>query len=88
MKIKDGFVLREIAGTWIVLPLDAETVNFSGMLTLNNSGVMLWKELEKGCDKEALVSALINEYDVEESQASSDVESFVKKLSDAGCITE
>ena len=88
MKIKDSFVLREVANTWIVLPLEAETVNFSGMLTLNNSGVMLWKLLEKGADKETLVSALTDEYDVSEEQARTDVDSFIDRLSKAGCLEE
>ena len=35
MKLKKNFVLRQVAGTWVVLPLGAETVNFSGMLQLN-----------------------------------------------------
>lgn len=88
MKIKEGYVLREVAGTWIVLPLSSKTISFKGMLTLNNSGIMLWNILEKGCSEENLTDALTSEYEVSEEQAKADVEEFIAKLAKAGCIEE
>ena len=88
MKIKKGYVLRQVAETWIVLALEAETINFTGMLTLNNSGVMLWNELEKGCSKEDLVKALVSEYEVSVEQAQKDVDAFTNKLINSGCVEE
>ena len=86
MRLKKDYVLRQVADTWVVLPLAAETVNFSGMLTLNDSGAMLWKVLEKDCSQEALVQALLDEYEVEEEIARLDAGTFWDKLVDAGCI--
>ena len=86
MKLKKNFVLRQVAGAWVVLPLGAETVNFSGMLQLNDSGAMLWRVLEAGGDQEALVDALLGEYDVTREQAEADVQEFLAKLDQAGCI--
>ena len=86
MKLKKNFVLRQVAGTWVVLPLGAETVNFSGMLQLNESGAMLWRVLEAGGNQEALVDALLGEYDVTREQAEADVQEFLAKLDQAGCI--
>ena len=86
MKLKKDFVLRKVAGTWVVLPLGAETVNFSGMLQLNASGAMLWNVLEQGKDKNALVEALLNEYDVTAEHAEADVDEFLNKLIQAGCM--
>lgn len=86
MKIKKDFALRQVADTWIVLPLAEQTVNFTGMLTLNASGVMLWKCLEQGCDRSALVEALLSEYEVSPQQASADVDEFLVKLQQADCI--
>ena len=88
MKIKKDYALRQIADTWVVLPLAAETVNFSGMLTLNDSGAMLWKTLEKECSVDALTDALMAEYEVEREQAKADAEEFLNKLIQAGCIEE
>ena len=86
MKLKKNFVLRQVAGAWVVLPLGAETVNFSGMLQLNDSGAMLWRVLEQGGDQEALVNALLGEYDVTREQAEADVQEFLAKLTQAGCM--
>ena len=86
MKLKKNFVLRQVAGTWVVLPLGAETVNFSGMLQLNESGAMLWRVLEEGGSQDALVEALLGEYDVTREQAEADVQEFLAKLKQAGCI--
>jgi len=88
MRIKKDYALRQIADTWVVLPLAAETVNFSGMLTLNDSGAMLWKVLERKCDVDALTEALVAEYEVTEEQARVDAEEFLNKLIQAGCIEE
>lgn len=86
MMLKKNFVLRQVAGTWVVLPLGAETVNFSGMMQLNDSGAMLWRALEQGGDKGVLVDALLGEYDVTRQQAEADVEEFLNKLTQSGCM--
>ena len=88
MRLKKDFALRQIADTWVVLALAEETVNFSGMLTLNDSGAMLWKVLEEKCELEALVEALVSEYEVPEEQAKVDAQEFINKLIEAGCIEE
>ena len=51
MKIKENLVLRQVADTWTVLPLGKDIINFDGMLTLNDTGAMLWQLLEKGAEK-------------------------------------
>lgn len=86
MKTKENFVIRQVADTWVVLPLGAATLNFDGMLTLNQSGVLLWQALEKGCSKEELTQVLLAEYDVSREEASADVQEFLNTLVQAGCL--
>ena len=86
MRLKKDFALRQIADEWVVLPLAAETVNFNGMLALNESGAMLWNVLKENCSADALADALMTEYEVSEEQAKADAEEFLNKLIDAGCI--
>lgn len=86
MKLKKDYVLRQVAGAWVVLPLGEAAVNFSGMLKLNDSGVMLWRILEQGGGKDALVDALTGEYNVSRNQAEADVEEFLNVLVQSGCI--
>lgn len=86
MKLNDEFVLRQVADTWVVLALGSASIDFSGMLTLNESGALLWHALEQGADREKLVDALTAEYDVSRYTASEDVDAFLAKLEKAGCI--
>ena len=86
MKLKENFALRPVADTWVVLPLGEESVNFNGMLTLNESGALLWQALEKGGDRETLADALMAEYVVDRAQALADAEAFLDKLRKGGCL--
>ena len=85
MKIKGDFMLRQVAGTWVVLPLGQSTLDLNGMLTLNESGAVLWKALERGGRKE-MVRALTQEYDVSPEQAAADVDRFLGKLAETGLL--
>ena len=86
MKLKNNFVLRRVAGAYMVLPLGQATVSFKGMLKLNESGALLWNALKNGADLDGLVSALTAEYAVSEDQAKEDVKEFLDKLANIGCL--
>ena len=86
MKLNNEFVLRQVADTWVVLALGSASIDFSGMLTLNESGAILWRALEHGADREMLVDALTAEYDVDRDVATQDVDAFLTKLAKAGCL--
>lgn len=88
MKTKSNFALRQVAGTWVVLPLGAAAAELSGMITLNETGVMLWKLLEKGAERDELAKALTDEYNVTEDEALSDVDAFIEKLKKVQCVEE
>ena len=86
MKLKEGFMLREIAGSWIIVPLGERVVEFKSMMTLNGSAALIWKQLESGADFDGLVTSVINEYDVDEPTARADVEQFVSMITKKGLI--
>lgn len=86
MKLNENFVLRQVADTWVVLPVGQASVDFNGMLTLNESGAFLWKTLEQGGDRESLAEALLAEYEVDRATALNDVDEFLTKLNDIGCL--
>ena len=86
MKIKEGYLLSEVAGNHVVIPVG--NVSFNGMLNLNETGVLIWKKLEQSCTKDDLVAAFLEEYDVSEERAREDIELFVGKLKEAGVIDD
>lgn len=88
MKVKKDFVLREVAGSRVAVPVGRASVDFNGMLSLNESGALLWRTLERGADRDALVAALTAAYEVGEDEAARDVEEFLATLRSVGCLDE
>ncbi len=85
MKIKDGYLLRQVAGQHVVLPV-GEGLDLNVMITLNGTGAFLWEKLEAETDEEGLVAALLAEYNVDEETASRCVKEFVEKLRGHGFL--
>lgn len=86
MKIKDGFLLREVVGSYIVVAVGARAKEFGGIIKLNETGSFLWKKLAENVDQATLTEALTDEYDVDKESAEKDVDSFIKTLSEAGIL--
>lgn len=85
MKLKDGFILRQVAGQTVALPTEGD-IDLNTMITLNETGAFLWERLTQETDEDALVAALLAEYDVDEATARRSVQRFVGKLSDNGFL--
>lgn len=87
MKIKESFLLRQVAGQNVVLPA-GDTLDLNVMITLNETGAFLWERMQTETTQEALVEALLAEYDVAEQLAADCVAAFVKKLDENGFLAE
>ena len=85
MKLKDGFILREVAGEQVVIP-SGDSLDLNMMITLNDTGKFLWERLESGAEMDELVAGLLAEYDVDEATARAGVERFVAKLNENGFL--
>ena len=86
MKIKEGFILRKISDTYVVVAVGEAAKDFKGMVTLNETGGFLWEKLAEGADADALKTALLAEYDVDEATAKADVANFLSRLEEAGAL--
>lgn len=88
MKVKEEYVLQNIAGKWIVIDTNARSVNFNKILALNSTGKILWDKLEKGSDYDALVDALIDAYEIDRKLAQDDVDKFINELKELECVED
>lgn len=88
MRLKDGFVLRDIAGSFMVVPVGKRTQEVPGVIALTESGAILWRRLEQGADEKDLVQALLDEYEVSADQVTADVRAFVEKAREQGLLEE
>lgn len=80
MKIQGDFILREIAGERILIPVGETALNVKGMISLTESGALLWERLQTECTEDDLVRAILEEYDVDRETAKADVMSFLEQL--------
>ena len=83
MKIKEGFVLRQIGGNHIVVPIGSQTIDFRCIITLNETGAFLWQQLQQERTAEDLVAALLAEYEVGEDVARADVDKGIVSLTES-----
>ena len=89
MKIKSGFILRTIAGCNVVVTVGKRTLDFNGMINLNETGAFLWKQLEHETTEDALVSAVLENFEeVDEETARSSIREFLDTLRESGGIDE
>jgi hypothetical protein len=86
MKIKQGYILREVAGNYIVVAVGEAVKNFNGIINLNETGAFLWKQLQEGATEEQLKAAMLEEYDVQEDVAQNDIKAFIDKLNEKGLL--
>lgn len=87
MKIKNTFVLRNLAGSNVVIPVGSDLVDFNGMITLNETGAFLWECLKEHKTRDDLADALMNEYTgAEKQEIEKDVDDFLAVLDKNGII--
>lgn len=80
MKVLLDMITREIAGETILVPVGASAIKYNGLITLNEVGAFLWARLPNAADVNALVDALLEEYEVSREEAASDVAEFIAQL--------
>ncbi len=88
MKINENFLLREVAGNPIVMPIGEAAERFNGMIKLNETASYLWKKLSVETTEEELLAAMTADYDIDPEKARSDIRHFVTTLRNAGLLEE
>ena len=85
MKIKKGFVLREMCGEHIVTGEGLEHINFNKLISLNSTAAFLWeKVVDKEFDAESMAQLLMEEYGIDHELALKDATNLTKAWLDAG----
>lgn len=77
MKASSEIMLRRIAGENLLVPIGEAAARFQGIISLNDSGRLLWETLQKGCTRDDLIAAILDAYDVDEPTAARDVDEFL-----------
>ena len=88
MKINGDFIKREIAGDILLIPTGETALKFNGMITMTETGSLIWDEILKGSSKENIIKAMLENYEVSEDEATEDIDQFINRLKDAGFVSE
>ncbi|MEQ2370293.1 PqqD family protein [Blautia sp. CLA-JM-H16] len=86
MKIKENYVMREVAGQAIVIAIGEESERFKGMINLNRTGRDVWLYMEKGLDSDEIAKKISEKYEVDLNVAKHDIESMIDRLYKAGVL--
>ena len=84
MKIKEGYRLRKVGSKSIVVALGG--INYTGLITVNESGTFIWNMLEKGAEINEVTAALAKECNVSENDIKGEVAEFIEKLKGEGLV--
>ena len=88
MKIREGFILREVAGTFVIISAGDDNLDFKGVITVNEVGALIWKCVEAGKTKDEIVDKILSEYDVQRDIAANDCNEFLEQLISKNIIEE
>lgn len=86
MKIKNGFMLRKVGGQNVVVAVGKASLEFNGIIRLNETGKFLWEQLKNDITEEQLLETLLAEYDIDNAQAKADISEFLEKLRGANLL--
>lgn len=78
--------MRKVADSYVVVPVNNLTLDFNGIINLNETGAFLFELLQKGADREELVQKMLDEYEVTRDKAENDIDNFIKKVKDADIL--
>lgn len=88
MRIDPGFILREVAGEFILIPTGEAARNLSGLIALNSTGKFLVDLLKNDISQENLVTEMLNTYDVDKKTAEEDIIYFTSLLRENKMLIE
>ena len=81
MKVKNGFVVRTVAGQSMVVPLGTASKNFEGFIKLNETARLIWDMLVVGAERDEIVDRMAEVYDeIERAVLAADCDKFIRSL--------
>ena len=88
MKISGEFILSELMGEYVMVPVGETALKFNGIVGLNDVAVFIWKQLQEDISREELLSRILEEFEVTGEEADRDLEEFLQVLRNGGLLEE
>lgn len=88
MRIKDGFVMRDVAGSKVVLPIGERQEEINGIITFNDTGAEIFNMLNGTYTVEEIIEKLAKDYETSYDVVKADVMNLIEKMRSQGLIEE
>ncbi len=88
MKLKHSFIVREVVGEYVLVPMGKSALQFSAFLTTNEVGATIMKELKEHKTRQQLTEKILEEFDIDEETATKDIDEFLSLLRKQDLIEE
>ena len=88
MKIKEGFILKDVAGSKIVIATGEQRMNFNGVITFNEVGADVFNLLDGNNSVEDIVAKISGDYNAPCEIVRGDVEKLKEKMKKHNLIEE
>ena len=80
MRLIEDHILRKVHGNVVLVPISDSETDFNGMIVLNHTGEFVCQMLQQDTDRDSLVRALAQDYEMEPEQVEADVDVFLSEL--------
>lgn len=88
MRANPEFIARDIAGELVLVPVGATAQKCDGLITCNEVGALIWRQLEKAADEEAVLNAILEEFEIDEKTARGDMMEFISRLRELNAVID
>ena len=88
MRANPEFIARDIAGELVLVPVGATAQKCDGLITCNEVGALIWRQLEKAADEEAVLNAILEEFEIDEKTARGDMTEFISRLRELNAVID
>lgn len=88
MKLRGEFIVRELSGDIVAIPVGQTALELNGMILLNDVSRVIWERLAEGSDLPGIVTAVTDAFEVSAEEAETDILEFIGKLREASLLDE
>ena len=88
MKASTGFILRNLAGEYVVMPAGDNIGAFGGAILMNELSAFVWEQLRVSVSRDELLARILDRYEVEEKTAAADLDALLAEMKRMGIIEE
>ena len=88
LKAKDELMVRKFADKYIIVAIGDMSDEMHSLITINSTGLFIFEQLQKGIAYEELLKSIVENYDIDEATAKTDLDAFLQKAKQAGILDE